>query len=102
MFGKSGTEKRSALASGLMLASLAARVGFILACASQPKYTPLPVSHWNENFSYNYDPPQKAPAASVRVNVIVVNPFYREAESAFADALYAKVGRGFSKSMGVD
>lgn len=42
------------------------------------------------------------PAASVRANIIVVNPFYREPESAFVEAVYAKVGRGFSRSMGVD
>jgi hypothetical protein len=42
------------------------------------------------------------PPASVRVNVIVVNPFYKEAESVFVDSTYSKVGKGFSKSMGVD
>ena len=103
MSSQSGIERQSTLASAVMLAGVAATVGFILACAnSQPKYTPLPSSHWNENYFYNYDPPQTAKPASVKVNVIVVNPFYREAESAFADTLYAKVGRGFSKSMGVD
>jgi hypothetical protein len=99
--GKSGAS--NAAASAVMFAGLAATIGFILACAAPARqYTPLPESHWNENYFYNFDPPQKAKTASVKVNVIVVNPFYKEPESAFIDATYAKVGRGLSKSMGVD
>jgi len=97
-----GIEKQVAGASVLMLAGFIASIGFILACATAPQITPLPSSRWNENYAYNYDPPQQMRPASVKVNVIVVNPFYREAESAFTDAMYAKVGKGFSKSMGVD
>ena len=97
-----GIEKQVAGASVLMLAGFIATIGFILACATSPQITPLPSSSWNENYAYNYDPPQNMRPASVKVNVIVVNPFYREAESAFTDAMYAKIGKGFSKSMGVD
>ncbi len=95
-------DRRTVTASAWVVAGWALTIGFMLACSTTPSYTPLPASHWNQNFAYNYDPPNAKPAASVRVNVIVVNPFYREAESAFADSMYAKVGRGFSKSMGVD
>jgi hypothetical protein len=94
--------KRPRLASAAMLTGLAATVGFILACASQPPYTPLPASRWNGTFSYSYNPPQTQRPAPVRINVVVVEPFYREAESALMDNTYAKVGRGFAKSMGVD
>lgn len=97
-----GIEIQVARASVLMLVGLVLTLGFILGCATTPEITPLPISRWNEKYAYNYDPPQKMPPASVKVNVIVVNPFYREAESAFVDARFAKVGRGFSKSMGVD
>ncbi len=97
-----GIEKQIARASVLMFVGLVLTLGFILGCATTPEITPLPISRWNEKYAYNYDPPQKMPPASVKVNVIVVNPFYREAESAFVDTRFAKVGRGFSKSMGVD
>lgn len=83
-----------------MLVGLVSVIGFIQACVTAPPLTPLPSSR--ESYAYSYDPPQKMRPASVRINVIVVNPFYREAESAFADSTYAKVGRGFAKSMGVD
>jgi hypothetical protein len=95
-------ERQAAGASALRLVGLISAMGFILACATTPPYTPLPPSHWNGSYAYNYDPPQQKPPASVRVNVIVVNPFYKEAESVFVDSMYAKVGKGFSKSMGVD
>ncbi len=97
-----GIEKQIARASVLMFVGLVLTLGFILGCATTPEITPLPISRWNEKYAYNYDPPQKMPPASVKVNVIVVNPFYKEAESAFVDTRFAKVGRGFSKSMGVD
>jgi hypothetical protein len=99
---RTGARWQTRTASAVMLAGLMASIGFILACATQQQYTPLPSSHWNDNYFYNFEPPSKQPPASVKVNVIVVNPFYKEAESAFMDATYAKVGRGFSKSMGVD
>ena len=103
MLRTSGVERHTAVAMATICAGMAATIGFILACApDQYQVTQLPASHWNDNYFYNYEPKQKAPAASVHANVIVVNPFYKEAESAFADAAYAKVGKGFSKSMGVD
>lgn len=97
---EAGVEARKA--SAILLIGLISTVGFIVACASTQQPTPFPASRWNENYSYTYDPPQRARPASVPVNVIVVNPFYREPETVFADPRYAKVGRGFSKSMGVD
>ena len=63
---------------------------------------PLPSSPWGEKYSYRYEPPQKKGVASVLATIVVVNPFYKEAESAFAEALYSKVAKGFSASMGVD
>jgi len=97
-----GIQKQVTGASVLMVVGFVLTLGFIQACVTTPEITPLPISHWNEKYAYNYDPPQKMPPASVKVNVIVVNPFYREAESAFVDTRFAKVGKGFSKSMGVD
>jgi hypothetical protein len=103
MLRTSVVERQTTVAMAIICAGMVATIGFILACApDQYQVTPLPASHWNDNYFYNYEPKQKAPAASVHANVIVVNPFYKEAESAFADVAYAKVGKGFSKSMGVD
>lgn len=103
MLKKFGVERHTATAMATICAGLVATIGFILACAQDPyQVMQLPASHWNDNYFYNYEPQQKAPAASVHANVIVVNPFYKEAESAFVDTAYAKVGKGFSKSMGVD
>ena len=84
-----------------------ATVGFILACAPpppppRPLPPPLPTSHWGDNYFYNYEPAKKLSPASVKATVIVVNPFYKDAESTLIDPIYAKVGKGFSKSMGVD
>src|SRR5206468_1434929 len=98
-----GSEKQSAVAMATIFMGLIATMGFIPACAvDQYQITPLPTSHWNNNYFYNYEPPKTMPPASVHANVIVVNPFYKEAESAFVDTTYAPVGKGFSKSMGVD
>ncbi|MDP2683298.1 MAG: hypothetical protein Q8P28_10985 [Deltaproteobacteria bacterium] len=76
-------------------------------CAGGPEVAPpppppLPVSHWGDNYFYNYEPPKKLPPASIKATVIVVNPFYKDAESSLIDPIYAQVGKGFSKSMGVD
>lgn len=103
MLKTSGIEKQTAVATAIMFVGLFSTIGFIPACApEQYQLTPLPTSHWNNNYFYNYEPPKKMPPASVHANVIVVNPFYKEAESAFVDTTYAQVGKGFSKSMGVD
>lgn len=64
---------------------------------------PLPQARWGNNFSYSYTlPEEKAEPGSVPVTVIVVNPSYKENESALKTALYTKVGKGLSASMGVD
>lgn len=102
MLNKSGIDQPFTSATATLVTGLLATIGFILACEPVRQITPLPASHWNDNYFYNYDPPKKASPASVHANVIIVNPFYKEAESAFADVTYAKVGKGFSKSMGVD
>ncbi len=103
MLKNNGVERHTGAAMATIFAGMVAMIGFILACAQDPyQVTQLPASHWNDNYFYNYEPKQKVAPASVHANVIVVNPFYKEAESAFVDATYAKVGKGFSKSMGVD
>jgi len=38
----------------------------------------------------------------VSVTIAVVNPAYKEEESALRNTLYSKVGKGFSTSMGTD
>ena len=98
-----GLDQPLAAARAILLMGLLATLGFnLVACVPQQVITPLPSSHWNDNYFYNYEPPKKAAPVSIRANVIIVNPSYKEAESAFADATYLKVGKGFSKSMGVD
>ena len=96
--------RTNVVAAALMTAGLATTLGFILACAETPKQPTqvVPVSRWGENFNYRFDPPVAKPAASVRINVVVVNPFVQEPESAFVGKEYGRVGRGFSRSMGVD
>ncbi len=93
-------------AKAVMALGLAATVGFILACAEPPQraisYPAFPVSHWGDNYFYNYEPPKKVSPASVKATIIVVNPFYKDAENSLIDPIYAQVGKGFSKSMGVD
>lgn len=103
MLNTSGVEKHRNVGMQFKFMGLIATMGFISACAEdQYQITPLPTSHWNNNYFYNYEPPKTMPPASVHANVIVVNPFYKEAESAFVDTTYVQVGKGFSKSMGVD
>ncbi len=103
MLGQSEVKRYTAMVMATIRAGMVATIGVVLGCAgTEYQVEHLPASRWNDNYFYNYEPPQKMPAASVQANVIVVNPFYREAESAFVDVAYAKVGKGFSKSMGVD
>lgn len=98
--------KKSSAAQAVMYLGLAATVGFILACAEPPQRAvsnpPFPASQWGDNYSFNYDPPSKVSPASVSATIIVVNPFYKDAESSLVDPVYSQVGRGFSRSMGVD
>lgn len=84
-----------------------AAIGFISGCVppevlQAPPAPPLPLSHWGDNYYYDFEPPTKQQPASVNATIIVVNPFYKDAESALIDPIYAQVGKGFSKSMGVD
>lgn len=84
----------------MILIGLIAVTGFLHACATP--IPPLPISRWGGNYYYNYEPPTTLPPASVRATIIVVNPFYKDAESILIDPVYSKVGKGLSKSMGVD
>src|SRR5262245_30943906 len=75
-------------------------------CAAAPYQPPaapdpLPTSHWNGQFVFRINLPPPG-AATHDVNVAVVNPFYKEEESALLAPTYNKVGKGFSASMGAD
>lgn len=87
--------------SALIGLCFAATIGFILACASAPPPRFMPVSRWSGGYTYSFQPPQSSSPASVKINVVVVQP-ERERESALVEKLYTRVGRGFSRSMGVD
>jgi hypothetical protein len=66
---------------------------------------PPGVSPWAGKYAMTYNPPEKEAIAGVPVTVAVVNPAYKGeelSESALADPIYAKVGKGFSASMGND
>ena len=98
---------RKKAANFVLLFAGIAMIGFILACAEDQPITPrqlppAPASPWGERYSYKYDPPDKKDPVSQQATIVVVNPFYKEAESALTDPLYTKVARGFSASMGVD
>lgn len=73
-----------------------------------PEYAPpppMPESPWGGRYAYSYDLPSnitRKDPGSVPVNIAVVNPSYRENESALAGELYIKVAKGFTSSMGVD
>ncbi len=83
-------------------------VGLFQACMppqQQELATPLPVSPWGGKYAYQYDIPADMPRkqpGSVPVVIAVVNPEYREKESALDTEIYSKVGKGFSASMGTD
>ncbi|OPY86555.1 MAG: hypothetical protein A4E71_01511 [Smithella sp. PtaU1.Bin162] len=93
-------------ASIILIIAGIATIAFMLACDQQETrreiLPPPPSSSWGDSFSYRYEPPMKKSAVSVPATIVVVNPFYKEAESAFADPTYSKVAKGFSASMGVD
>lgn len=71
----------------------------LLACATP---VPLPTPKWGGKYSYTYNPPDTSADRSVPLRVLVVNPSFREEESALGSQGLIKVGRGLSKSMGVD
>jgi hypothetical protein len=66
-----------------------------------PPGTPVPTSPWAEGFAFKYATPPSA-GTQFPVTIAVVNPFYKEEESAFLAPLYTKVGKGLSASMGSD
>lgn len=63
---------------------------------------PYPTSRWGNSYRYTYDPVEFAEPKSVPLVVAVVNPSYRETDSALMVKAYNAVGKGFSASMGVD
>jgi hypothetical protein len=75
---------------------------------NQPAATPppaLPESPWGGRYAYSYELPGSVPrakAGSVPITIAVVNPSYRETDSALASPLYSGVGKGLTLSMGTD
>ncbi|MGA2083279.1 MAG: hypothetical protein ABSH53_22105 [Holophaga sp.] len=99
----------SAAAIGAALIGFAAWVGLMVACAPPAAAPPppppqqVPVSAWGGHFSFSYTPPAAtAEPASANATILVVNPSYKDHESAFARRDFEKIGKGFSASMGVD
>jgi hypothetical protein len=96
------------LATSRVLVICAVAAAWCLCAGCQPRNqyaqntNPPPTSSWGEKYSYSYEPPEKMGPASVAATIVVVNPSYREAESALQAQVYSKVGKGFSVSMGVD
>lgn len=87
-----------------LLVALLLWLGIFPACTTTQMAPPLPTSQWGDRYAYSYNPPQQGnmPAGSVPVTVAVVNPSYRETDSALMNELYSKVARGFTSSMGTD
>lgn len=85
--------------------TVAVAVVLLSACGTtpppEPRGTPIPQSPWAGGFVFRYATPQTG-AESFPVTIAVVNPYYREEESAFLAPVYARVGRGLSASMGAD
>ncbi|MBI5211284.1 MAG: hypothetical protein HY927_15025 [Elusimicrobia bacterium] len=62
-------------------------------------------SPWGGKYAMTFNPPEKKAAKGVPVTIAVVNPAYKGeelSESALANPLYGKVGKGFTASMGND
>lgn len=95
ILGAAGSEEEGALL-GSGQGNMQAQGG----CAA--RIPPPPSSQWGGNYSYSFTPPQIASPASVPLAIVVVNPSYKEEESALIEKAYVKVAKGFSKSMGVD
>ena len=87
-----------------LLTALLVWLGVFPACTSPEEAAPLPTSTWGGRYAYSYSPPAKGnmPPGSVPVTVAVVNPSYRETDSALLSDIYTKVARGFTSSMGTD
>jgi len=74
-------------------------------CITPQIASPLPQSPWGEIYAFTYHLPSDAVIAkpgSVPVTIAVVNPSYKEEDSALGTPLFAKVGKGLSNSMGTD
>lgn len=66
---------------------------------------PAPTSPFGDKYALSYNPPDLSAPNLKDITVAVVNPTYKGEElqeSALAEALYAKVARGFGASMGID
>jgi len=61
---------------------------------------PLPVSPWKDKFFYQYEPPEKRPAGSVRVTLAIVSPAF--GGNKMLDNIYSKVASGLARSMAID
>jgi hypothetical protein len=82
-------------------------IGLFQACMPQQEQlaVPLPVSPWGGKYAYQYEIPAnmaRKAAGTVPVSIAVVNPEYRQKESALDTEVYSKVGKGFAASMGTD
>lgn len=78
-------------------------LGIYQACVTPQPSRPVPQSEWGGRYAYTYDLRGViSPPGSVPVTIAVVNPSYKEAESALGTELYNKVGKGLSASMGAD
>ncbi|MEX0899943.1 MAG: hypothetical protein WD081_04540 [Gammaproteobacteria bacterium] len=89
----------------LRITALAITSCLLAACVTtpppEPRGTPIPQSPWAGGFVFQYQTPRISDTP-FPVNIAVVNPNYREEESAFLAPVYARVGRGLSASMGAD
>lgn len=78
-------------------------LGIYQSCVTPQPSRPLPQSPWGGRYAYTYDLRGAVSApGSVPVTIAVVNPSYKEDESALGTELYIKVGKGLSSSMGSD
>lgn len=76
-------------------------VGFMLTgCMMEPQTVKLPASSWGDNYFYSYEPPEKRDLGSVKITMAVVNPYF--SDKAAIDPAFAKVAKGFVKSMAID
>ena len=78
-------------------------LGIYQACVTTQPAPPLPQSPWGGRYAYSYAVRGPvSPPSSVPVTIAVVNPSYKEEESALGTELYNKIGKGLSASMGSD
>ena len=88
-----------------LLALLFLWLGIFPSCQSSAGDAPgLPESAWGERYAFSYDlskSAQKSPG-SVPITIAVVNPYYKEEDSALGTQMFGKIGKGFAASMGAD